>query len=83
MSDDGDTAVKAVRTLGRAKVRVRPVGGASFTHGSRRKNFWHVFATEWRAEPYEMVTIVWAGNDLTGWGKATPEDLEGAVRGVA
>ena len=77
--DDGAAAQAAVKRLGHKAVRVHPVGGASFTHWKGNRRFQEILKTEWFRCSYGSVTVLWAGNDLTGLYAAAPDELEAAV----
>ena len=77
--DDGATAKEAVRDLGHTDLRVRPTGGASFTNYYRTHRFLPLLYDAWTEGSYNSVTLLWAGNDLTGRWAADFESLQAAV----
>ena len=83
VSDEGAAAKEAVSELGRKDVQVLPAGGAAFTHWDAERNFLRILKRQWyAAQSYGSVTIVWAGNDLTGRYAAEAPALEQAVTEV-
>ena len=64
--DDGAAAKASLPALGYDNLHVAVRGGASFTHGWRERNFLSLLKDIWFQEcEYSLVTLVWAGNDLT------------------
>ena len=79
--DDGAAAKESLRTLGYHDLHVAIRGGASFTHGWRERNFLSLLKDIWFQEhQYSSVTLVWAGNDLTGY--TNLDELTQAVKDV-
>ena len=65
--DDGAAAIAKARGLG-LELHPAIVGGASFTHKRRDRNFLSILKDVWFNDfQYSSITLVWAGNDLLSW----------------
>ena len=83
VSDRGAAACAEIQRLGHTTLKVWPAGGAGFTHQDRNWTFKELMKSWWlREHKYTSITIIWAGNDLTGWDTADPDALKQAVGDV-
>ena len=83
VSDRGAAACAEIQRLGHTTLKVWPAVGAGFTHQDRNWTFKELMKSWWlREHKYTSITIIWAGNDLTGWDAADPDALKQAVGDV-